>query len=106
MALRSPNYPWEVILGKLQAQPNRWILLPEMTARPASLVRRVNRRRVRGIRAPGGIVQARAGWIGATTEGRTIADVYLRWREETTNGRTEAAPPRGDPLDEHTPGSA
>ena len=79
---RSRNYPWEVILARLQAQPDQWLLLPEMTARPASLVRRIRRRAVRALRAPGGVVQARAGWTGTTTDGRSIADVYLRWRKD------------------------
>lgn len=79
---RSKNYPWPQLLAELQAAPNRWRLFPEMSARPASLITRINRRAVRALRAGGGTVQARAGWIGTTNEGRSIADVYLRWHPE------------------------
>lgn len=86
MAQRRKNYPWEAILQELQAQPNVWRLFPEMAGRPASLIQHVNRRGVRAIRAPGGVVQARAGWTGTTVEGRVIADCYLRWRIGESNG--------------------
>jgi hypothetical protein len=79
---RSANYDWARLLGELRAKPNSWRLVPEMTARPASLVRRIDTRGVRALRTPGGIVQARAGWTGTTVDGRRIADVYLRFKEE------------------------
>lgn len=79
MVRTAKNYPWLVMLEELQARPDHWRLFPEMTGRPASLLRRIRRRRVRGLRVIGGTVQARAGWIGTTIDGRTIADIYLRY---------------------------
>lgn len=76
------RYPWTRILSELQADPGLWRLFPEMVARPTRVITSVNRRQVRALRAPGGRVQARAGWAGITSDGRSIADVYLRWLGE------------------------
>jgi hypothetical protein len=67
------------MLEEMRSRPEEWRLFPELTGRPASLLRRIRRRRVRALRDPAGVVQVRPGWVGTTVEGKNIADIYLRY---------------------------
>lgn len=83
------KYPWARIIAELRTTPNQWRLLPEMVARPVTLVQRVRRRAAHGLRPPDGRLYARRGIHLAHTDERAVTDVWLMfvpYPEENQNG--------------------